>query len=350
MDQKRSREAAADEVSQALALLQADEIDRQKLTFLLRGLQDKLIATGENLQEASDGAQCATDRPEHIGRAVQKVFDVPELLELILLNLTVIELLKLQQVSRQVRDAVQTSKKVQQRMFLIPSGSAHRRVLPIFPSKEGYRSPVKHSGLTPILLDLKLHHLPESQGYKATMQLSARSSGLRYRRRCLQMQLTDPPVRRLNVQCYCSCVRGSSLINTSFGASSRVIISQFNTSFGASSGLIINERDGITLGRLRDAFKQVAQEHKNCPHAQPHDHDTNGNVILEYTAVGDLYMDRDDPLALRLRDVEYQAWNDWRKIAEYCEAKQQASSLKKNIPTMAEFEAAKARDARNDKP
>ncbi|KAI7236903.1 hypothetical protein KC330_g3457 [Hortaea werneckii] len=307
MDQKRSREAAAVEVPQALALLQADEIDREKLTFLLRGLQDKLIATGENLQQASDGAQCGTERPEQIGRAVQKVFDVPELLELILFNLTVIELLKLQQVSRQVRDAVKTSKKVQQRMFLIPSGSAHRRVLPIFPSKEGYRSPVKHSGLTPILIDLTLHHLPQSQGYKATMQLSARSSGLRYRRRCLQMQLTDPPVRRLSVQCYCSCVRGSSLINTSFGA---------------SSGLIINERDGISLGRLRDAFKQVAQEHKNCPHAQPQGHDTNGNVILEYTAVGDLYMDRDDPLALRLRDIEYKTWNEWRKIAEYCEAKQ----------------------------
>ncbi|KAI7163630.1 hypothetical protein KC349_g1152 [Hortaea werneckii] len=265
MDQKRSREAAADEVSQALAVLQADEIDREKLKFLLRGLQDKLIATGENLQQASDGAQCGTDRPEHIGRAVQKVFDVPELLELILLNLTVIELLELQQVSR-------------------------------------------------------------------------------------QMQLTDPPVRRLSVHSYCSCVLGSSLINTSFGASSGVIINLVNSPFGASSGLIINEKDGITLGRLRDAFKQVAQEHKNCPHAQPHYHDTNGNVVLEYTAVGDLYMDRDDPLALRLRDIEYKTWNEWRKIAEYCEAKQQASSLKKNIPTLAEFEAAKARDARNDKP
>lgn len=224
MERKRSREAAADEVSQALALLQADEIDREKLTFLLRGLHDKLIATGENLQQASDGAQCGTDRPEHIGRAVQEVFDVPELLELILLNLAVIELLELQQVSRQLRDAVKTSKKVQQRMFLIPSGSAHRRILPIFPSKKGYHKPVKRSRLFPILIDLKLHHLPESQGYKATMQLSARSSGLRYRRRCLQMQLTDPPVRRLSVHSYCSCVLGSSLSNTSFGASSGVII------------------------------------------------------------------------------------------------------------------------------
>ncbi|GAB1741938.1 hypothetical protein NU219Hw_g7340t1 [Hortaea werneckii] len=262
MDQKRSREGAADEVSQALALLQADEIDRETLTFLLRGLQGKLIATGEHLQQASDGAQCGTDRQEHNRRAVQKVFDVPELLELILLNLTVIELFELQQVSR-------------------------------------------------------------------------------------QMQLTDPPVRRLSVQCYCSCVGGPSF-NTSIGGKTVFINNGFNTSFRASSGLIIKEKDGITLGRLRDAFKQVAEEHKNCPHAHPRDHDTNGNVILKYTAEGDLYMDRDDPLALRLRDVESQAWNECRKIEEYCEAKQQASSLKKNIPTLAEFEAARASDARND--
>ncbi|GAB1741939.1 hypothetical protein NU219Hw_g7340t2 [Hortaea werneckii] len=347
MDQKRSREGAADEVSQALALLQADEIDRETLTFLLRGLQGKLIATGEHLQQASDGAQCGTDRQEHNRRAVQKVFDVPELLELILLNLTVIELFELQQVSRQVRDAVQTSKKVQQRMFLIPGGSAHRRILPMFPSKEGYRLPAKCSRQTPILIGLKLHRLPASQGYKVTMQLSARSSGLRYRRRCLQMQLTDPPVRRLSVQCYCSCVGGPSF-NTSIGGKTVFINNGFNTSFRASSGLIIKEKDGITLGRLRDAFKQVAEEHKNCPHAHPRDHDTNGNVILKYTAEGDLYMDRDDPLALRLRDVESQAWNECRKIEEYCEAKQQASSLKKNIPTLAEFEAARASDARND--
>ncbi|KAI7326254.1 hypothetical protein KC315_g7625 [Hortaea werneckii] len=260
MERKRSREAAADEVSQALALLQADEIDREKLTFLLRGLHDKLIATGENLQQASDGAQCGTDRPEHIGRAVQEVFDVPELLELILLNLAVIELLELQQVSRQLRDAVKTSKK---------------------------------------LLLLRTRLIP-------FQYLIWRIIGRHHHR--------------------------------------------VNSPFGASSGLIINEKDGITLGRLRDAFKQVAQEHKNCPHAQPHYHDTNGNVILEYTAVGDLYMDRDDPLALRLRDVEYKTWNEWRKIAEYCEAKQQASSLKTRIPTLAEFEAAKACDARKDKP
>ncbi|KAI6843971.1 hypothetical protein KC332_g5006 [Hortaea werneckii] len=260
MDQKGLRQDAADGVSQALALLQADEIDREKLIFLLRGLQEKLIATGEHLQQASDGTQCGSDRAEHVGCAIQKVFGVPELLELILLNFTVIDLLNLQQVNRQIRDAVNTSKK---------------------------------------------------------------------------MQLTDPPVRRLDVTCYCSCVRGSPF---------------FNTAFGATSGLIINEKDGITLGRLRDAFQQAAQEHKNCTHAQPQYHDRSGNVILEYTAVGDLYMDRDDPLALVLRDVEYRAWVKWRKMAEYCQAKQQASSLKKKIPTLAEFKAARACEARSDKP
>ncbi|KAI6798091.1 hypothetical protein KC360_g3459 [Hortaea werneckii] len=338
MDRKGSREAAVDGVSQALALLQADEIDREKLTFLLRGLQDKLIATGEHLQQASDGAQCGTDRPEHIGRAVQKVFDVPELLELILLNLHVIDLLTLQQVNRQVRDAINTSKKVQQRMFLIPSGNAHRRVLPAFPLKNSYRSPVKDSLETPILLDLKLHCLPASQGYKATMQLSARTSGLRYRRHYLQMQLTDPPVRRLSVECSCSCIPPAR---------------PFNIAFDGYPGVIINEKDGITLGRLRDAFKQVAEEHKTCPHAQPQYHSRNGNVILEYTAVGDLYMDRDDPLALLLRDEEYKAWNKMRKMEEFCQAKQNAASLNKEIPTLAEFkadQAAMARRTRKNKP
>ncbi|KAI6870189.1 hypothetical protein KC338_g2797 [Hortaea werneckii] len=338
MDQKGLRQDAADGVSQALALLQANEIDREKLTFLLRGLQNKLISTGEHLQQASDGTQCGFDRAEHVGRAIQKVFGVPELLELILLNFNVVDLLRLQQVSRQVRDAVKTSKKVQQRMFLIPSGSTHRRVLPIFPSKEDYRSPVKDSLLTPILLDMKLQYLPASQGFKATMQLFARSIGLRYRRGFLQMQLTDPPVRRLSVKCWCSCVRFAP---------------PFNVLFDGTPDVIINEKDGITLGRLLEAFKQVAEGYKTCPHAQPQYHDRYGNVILEHTAVGDLYMDRDDPLALRLRDREHKARNKTRKMEEYCHAKQYASVMKKKIPTWAEFEAGQtdmARRAGNNKP
>ncbi|KAI7724333.1 hypothetical protein KC322_g127 [Hortaea werneckii] len=86
-------------------------------------------------------------------------------------------------------------------------------------------------------------------------------------------------------------------------------------------------KDGITLGRLLEAFKQVAEGYKTCPHAQPQYHDRYGNVILEHTAVGDLYMDRDDPLALRLRDREHKARNKTRKMEEYCHAKQYANAF-----------------------
>ncbi|GAB1726739.1 hypothetical protein NU195Hw_g6344t1 [Hortaea werneckii] len=333
MNPKAPHEVAADGVSQALALLEADEIDREKLTLLLHGLQDTLNATAKYLKQASNRTHCGTDRPHSVGCAAQKVFDVPELLELILLNFNVVDLLRLQQVGRQVRDAVKTSKKVQQRMFLIPSGSTHRRVLPIFPLKEDYRSPVKDSLLTPILLDLKSQYLPASQGYKATMQLFARSIGLRYRRGFLQMQLTDPPIRRISVKCWCSCVRFAL---------------PFNVLLDRTPDVIIDETDGITLGRLLEAFKQVAEGHKTCPHAQPQYHDRYGNVILEYTAVGDLYMDRDDPLALRLRDREHKARNKTRKMEEYCHAKQYASVMKEKIPTWAEFEAGQTDMARRD--
>lgn len=63
--------------------------------------------------------------PEHAKAVTQRVFDIPELLEMILTHLTIQQLLRVQSVNRQFRDAVGTSTKLQRQLCLLPNSSPY---------------------------------------------------------------------------------------------------------------------------------------------------------------------------------------------------------------------------------
>ncbi|KAK5126924.1 hypothetical protein LTR85_008282 [Meristemomyces frigidus] len=118
------------------ALVQQHEL-RRKITELLSTPHEEPVAT-----QMLESANAASDRletffrsiatplwyneqcPSHAEDLAQRVFDIPELLESILIELRWNELLGSMLVNRQFRDAVLASKRLKRRLSLVPDPDA----------------------------------------------------------------------------------------------------------------------------------------------------------------------------------------------------------------------------------
>ncbi|KAI7371518.1 hypothetical protein KC354_g475 [Hortaea werneckii] len=264
------------------ALRQLSSTDRTLGDDVLTQLFDDAEGIGKYLAH-NLGVNFLKGQPNEASAAkAQQVFDIPELLEMILLKLPPRSIFAAQQVCQTFSALITSSPKIQ-------------------------------------------HHL----GLKADLQSNfstcfhERSFGLGGNFQCLPA--------------FHSSSRRSALmrllrINGSEDESESKTL-EITAKFGSHSDLLT-------------ASRKLWQEHRLCPYAQDWDHDKEGYVCVAPSFKGIIHLKDGDPTMEAQKSWhkqtkdEYEARGDrQRRIEAYIQAKQQALVAGRRIPTLAEFEA-----------
>lgn len=255
-------------------------IDREDLARSISQMQasvqhiDTLLR--EVIGEESYTAQC----PAHATGLAQQVFDVPELLEMILVNLSIEELLAAQFINRQFRDAVNSSTKLQRKLSLLPHTSKdfyapfEENVAPGF----YFYSRASQEDL---LTDLQVLREPiGTERWPEAMQAKFDPELPKIGDRCRRMLVFQPPIKEVRVLTTC-CARWSAR----------------HTDIQMKDSDIVRNEDGITVGDLLDAASALKEHHSQCVWADSELHDPETGVVEVQTVFETAYpMRRDDPI------------------------------------------------------
>ena len=235
------QDTTAYHIEQGLRLLKAGETSEANEHFELAQLSCACLGDlqRENLgpiyfnQHVASGRSC---------EAVKAAFAVPELLESFLKYLDVADLLRVQQVSRAMRDAIGASIALKRKLFLVPIMNSHLRVLPLRALHASPniiihgkcrldKGPRKDSDIAdPELASHNRHH---DVDFRFTGQL--RRVGTRIR----SMFVTQPPIHEMSMTVQC-CAGPAQM------------------------GTVIESSGGLTFGQLYDRAEQTLLAHENC--------------------------------------------------------------------------------------
>jgi hypothetical protein len=107
------------QISGALKQLESGQCNPQELKSALMSAQGNLHALHSSFGDIfGHHSDFYNERRAEDSTTAVRVFDIPELLEMILDNLDVLDLLSFYQCSRSIRDAIDASSKLQQRLSL----------------------------------------------------------------------------------------------------------------------------------------------------------------------------------------------------------------------------------------
>ncbi|KAK4545754.1 hypothetical protein LTR36_002708 [Oleoguttula mirabilis] len=208
-----------------------------------------------------------------------RVFEVPELLELILLELPVADIMSFQQVDRNARDAIEASSPLQRALSLRadPADSPVRMPFNDMTGLRGFscgerKRPSRRLGRLPWRDDEI-----QIKAYFTSNSGPLPRIGLRWRR----MYALQPPIREMIATVLCC---------------------QFASLPGVSQ--TVTSECGITVGDLYDAAQQAWLEHRQCVNAASDDHDENGLVKVQVIFSTTLALKPDNPIFLRRQREE----------------------------------------------
>lgn len=225
----------------------------------------------------------------------QKVFDIPELFELILLKLEKADLLTAQCVNRQFRKVIGTSSvRLQRRLSLVPHPSPYlwlpfeSRILgAVFKMSswliDGVEVKVYPAHTGQIDQGNNTH---SAHSYTAVISGSFTLPIPDYGPTCRRMLICHPPITEMKA--ITKCCEPVPLLVTS--AQSK-----------AATHTVSNPA-GLTLGDLSDSAKQLEEQHRHCPNADVVSHCTEtGAVEVRTQFRGEVELKEDDPLLLHSR-------------------------------------------------
>ncbi|KAK3691149.1 hypothetical protein LTR37_018853 [Vermiconidia calcicola] len=300
------------------------------------------LASTQELLERITAAAASAPRPSSPTSipAVQKVFNISELLEHILLRLSFQDILKAQQVSKQFFNAIEASSTIQKTMCLQPDPTSNyqRQADVVFRSWHLHepRPPITIAQEKRIFLTAFVAHAPDSDdllwrlGICIFSENKLPNPGGRIR----STLICQPPVLHMDV--YATCCHPSDNIEDRGDPTSTV-----------------TSETGITIGDILDTATRLRAEHRLCPFAHPLHHTNEGFVEkhVEIDLEAMMKLPETDPimLALQLRKRRcLEEWKDWPQTADrlhqYIISKQAALDNGMPIPTLAEFEAVSAED------
>lgn len=318
----------------------APDLTRQKSVALSQSWLDENIATLQRLATADHDTGVPSDIKQTINGVVQEVkeirqyletqlgigfapalpnelstlkarqvFGTLELLELILLNLDMTDLVRVQLVNRMVHATISSSVRLQDLMFLRAEPSSYFRPLRLRPASNTAIfdcSPVRYHYRSANATPLK----DDEVEIFATLEYDDEppSIGERFR----SLLISQPPVKQMQPVLSC-CSPGG---------------------FWNRQPPVVDEPDpiqsvsGITLGDILDATQKLKIEHWRCPHARIYDHDEHGNVRCELSFRAVIRLQADDPflaerqkktIARLAREAEIGSFA--RRINPYIQAK-----------------------------
>lgn len=243
-----------------------------------------------------------------------KVFDVAELAEMIFFNLDTEDLISASQVNRLFAASISSSSKLQKRLYKQGDPDAHWST---------YFEDRNDAGI-----DCHAPRIIADKGsagvhavVAATTSHDERMSQVPSQQ--LSMLICQPPVTEMYVMP--TCCRDA--FDNGWGDDDPLADADEFTGVVLLAG-------GITAGKLLDAAKQVAHDHRYCPHASVYLHDDPGVVHTSVEFKGVVSLHDDDPL-LRPRTPSYSTdqhggyhSEDWRdreptELKQYIEAKRE---------------------------
>ena len=277
-----------------------------------------------------------------------RIFAIPEVLERILLFLTILDLLRIQQVSHHFFAITQSSPKLRIRMALSPapeqSHLSFTHSYCLFPTFDYFFAidAVSHARIYD-------EELAADEVVIKVEPFSSRKMP-KIGKRCREMFICQPPIKLLNV--YTRCCRSVYASQNPHGPAE-----------------VLRVESGIRLGDLIDAYEQIYASHRLCPDASVVWHDEAGHAEVGPTFRVKFRAQEGDPALLarkehdRKDDIEKAQRNTHRtRITPYVAAKQigeyftianvtvplivaTARDNGQPIPTLEQFESELARAA-----
>lgn len=259
-------------------------------------------------------------------RVAQKVFEIPELLEKILLDTDMRDIIHMRQQSRTIQANIEGSPKLRRRLFILPQPFSSLQLPSLFDNSPFFAIGVarKYNFVLGQLL------LPFDNRRFPTCTLNAKFFTISPRKLCpagksLQATLLcQPPIKEMEYRFKCC---------------------------GAQPGHVrtgtIKASGGITLGHLYTKTKEIIEAHALCPDAPASDLDQKGFVRLEVFFSGELQLLEGDPIrhsssiSRFIRPVGAAQVNGPvdKRLKDYAKVKTLVFARGNVIPTLEEYEA-----------
>lgn len=247
--------------------------------------------------------------PESAAKA-REVFGTPELLEIILLHLHPRYVLVAQQVSKGFDASVSTSPKLQQHLGLRADPKTHFTTP--FASTYGGSSTLsvhaRYGAFGYYSVAARNNILSgdkparDKNAFEILASFNTRCGLPRLGERCRSMLICQPPVFEMEASVSCCSNRNLILAGLQMQM-------QIHSPRPTDQPKPIRSTTGITVGDVLDATRVILQQHRACPHAQPHEHDAEGKVDSAPSFRAMLRLEDDDP-ALHAQQAFVQEMQD----------------------------------------
>lgn len=249
-------------------------------------------------------------QPQAVKNNEQRVFDIEELREMILLHVNVDDVFTLAQVNKQFKDAIYGSRKMDEKLLFVPGkvDGAHLYI------------PLIDSPLPGIQVDLIGDAQRYGNHYQQVVCFTCWDlnkgpdqyvSGCRARR----MLISNLPFDQLEVHVSCGCCRGAGVYT-----------------FENPVGYVTNNQQGVqerTLGELIDYTNVTRAQHRDCIWAEPDEHFEDGSVAVHVRFIGSVQLIDSDPIvqsSLKLqKEMQHnisltKLMVDWRDYKKNCKS------------------------------
>ncbi|KAK5126956.1 hypothetical protein LTR85_008314 [Meristemomyces frigidus] len=220
----------------------------------------------------------------------RKVFETPELAEMSLMQLGVVDLLYATQVNHAFAASVASSPNIQMKMGIRQTPDTYFTTN--FDPVRRTRGDGCLPGLNCLIISDRFSHDQDRDESDPTINVAADFSVSRSSDHYSlphigsvgrSMLLCQPAVKRLDVEISCcGNTDGRSRASAKLPAAQEIPALVSDT--------------GLTVGDLWDVVARLRDEHKCCPYAPRYDHDDFGNVRTQVTFRGTVQVRRDDPI------------------------------------------------------
>lgn len=214
-------------------------------------------------------------QPQPDESIAHRVFDVPELLELILLELPIPDIMNFQQVNRTARDAINASPMLQRALSLRADSADSPLRAPFSDLYSTFTGGFSCGHTTryrrqPRRLSLASDEMPVAAEF---VSLGSRLPviGTRWRR----MFVLQPPIHEMSATVSCCTISRTRM-----------------------DPQIITSETGITIGDLHDAAQKLWNEHRQCTNAGMLQHDEDGLVKVQVTFTTKVKLGPNEPFLL----------------------------------------------------
>jgi hypothetical protein len=265
-------EEVAELVKAAAAADSHSDLDLAHIRQTLDKMQTSVKGLAQHFSNSVDPSLYTEKEPSYVA---SEVFDMPELLEKILLNLPPTQILQAMAVNKDFKTTIEHSVKLQRELSLT-----------IY--KDHFRVPFENLTLPGLTFETELlgpGFPPHGNKYRVLLQIISHCD-VKLGDRVRNMHISHPSPRQLVIQPICC------------------------GGWGVPNQVITNN-NGIRLGDLVDACSAVRKLHLECFQAAPHCQRANGKFDVSVNCRVETLLDRSHPMA-----IEGRKWDREQAVAD----------------------------------